>query len=443
MDLTQITQLLLQRIGLDHGTIGEKSIELGVQDRMRTLGLSELDGYVERVSNDSCELQALTEELVVPETWFFRGFEQLRYMAEVASKWQFASSPQPLRVLSIPCSTGEEPYSIHMFLRHHGLTREQIQIDAVDISQRALDRAARGQYPNLSFRETHPLCEVLRQRFFEDGATNTVVAEVRDAVRFRRDNLVDPMFLADAGVFDLIFCRNILIYFDQSARQLVLSALQRLLARNGYVFGGHAEPLAMFDNRFKSVGPPGAFAYQRSIDVAANYEQKSDTARMRGESPRILPAQPAFRSAFAQIVSPPASTSTSSLSQPVNVARSASQAAGSHDAAGQSGPMPVLRDLFAKAEAAANSGRLTEASRLCEQHFEKHGPTAPTCCLMGILQQAAGELAAAEKSFQKALYLDPAHRDALWHLSLLAEQRGDQRAVETFKRRLARVTSGD
>ena len=75
------------------------------------------------------------------------------------------------------------------------------------------------------------------------------------------------------------------------------------------------------------------------------------------------------------------------------------------------------------------------------QHLEQHGPTASAMCLMGVIQQATGELTDAEKSFQKAVYLDPAHKDSLWHLKLLAEKRGDQRAVETLNRRLARTTS--
>ncbi|TXT18784.1 MAG: chemotaxis protein methyltransferase WspC [Planctomycetota bacterium] len=99
------------------------------------------------------------------------------------------------------------------------------------------------------------------------------------------------------------------------------------------------------------------------------------------------------------------------------------------------------RDLLSDAEQAADSGRLSDARSMCQQHLWQHGPTASGFCLMGVIHQAAGELSDAEKSFQKALYLDPAHKDSLWHLTLLAEQRGDQLAVETLRRRLARVVS--
>ncbi len=413
MDLTPITQLLQQQIGLDHDTIGEKSIELGVQARMQSLRFNDVLAYVECVSANPMELQALTEEVIVPETWFFRGLEQLRFMAEVACKLRLESSRLPLRVLSVPCSSGEEPYSIYMFLRHYGLEPSQIRIVAVDISQRSIDRASRGVYSEFSFRETGPLCDLLRQVFFEGESALTIRSEVRDAVQFRLGNLISPALLSDLGEFDLIVCRNVLIYFDQTSRKLALQTLQRLLAPDGYLFGGHAEPLAMFEPRLKSVGPTGAFAYQRSdVATVANLKKPSPLFT-RSPEKRIAPPLPTFKSAFA-----PAAPVVASL---VDVASK--------------------RDLLSDAEQAADSGRLSDARSMCQQHLWQHGPTASGFCLMGVIHQAAGELSDAEKSFQKALYLDPAHKDSLWHLTLLAEQRGDQLAVETLRRRLARVVS--
>lgn len=416
MDVTPVTQLLLQQIGLDHDTIGETSIVLGVQARMQTLRLTNFVDYVDRVSADPKELQSLTEEVIVPETWFFRGLDQLRYMAKVASQWQMASPVLPLRVLSVPCSSGEEPYSIYMMLRHFGLESSQIRIVAVDISQRSIDRAQQGVFTEFSFREREPLCDILRHRFFEGDATLTVRSEVRDAVQFRQGNLISPTLLSETGEFDLIFCRNVLIYFDQRSRKRALQALKRLLAPSGYLFGGHAEPLSMFDPQLKSVGPIGAFAYQRANVAAVTNIKKPSPLFTRNPETKSPPPLPTFKSAFA----PSAPAQTASLI----VANS-----------------KTSRDLLGDAEQAADSGRLSDARSMCQQHLQQHGPTAPAFCLMGVIHQAAGELSDAEKSFQKALYLDPAHKDSLWHLTLLAEQRGDQHAVETLRRRLARVVS--
>ena len=440
MDLANITQLLLQQIGLDHNTIGHLSIELGVRSRMQVLRISDVAAYQARVAIDQAELQALIEELIVPETWFFRGLDQLRYLAEVGSKWQPAYPGQVLRVLSVPCSSGEEPYSIFMFLRHFGLESAQFRILAVDISQRSIDRALKGKYHDMSFRETEPLCDVLRNRFFEQDSAQTVSSEIRAAVQFQQGNLISPTFLADEGLFDIIVCRNVLIYFDQQSRKLALQSLQRLLAPNGYLFGGHAEQLTMLDPQLKSVGPSSAFAYQRKDVATAINAGRPLSLSAPSPTPRIRPAQPAFRSAFAPETS--GQTLASSLRRQDNSARPTASAIPLTEDSRRLTPAArrdVSSDLLATAQRAANSGRLGDARSLCEQHLAQHGPTAPVLCLMGVIQQAAGELSDAEQCFQKAVYLDPAHKDSLWHLKLLAERRGDRLAAENFNRRLSRA----
>lgn len=442
MDLTNIIQLLLQQIGLDHSTIGEKSIELGVRARMQALRLTDIAAYLARVTIDRAEMQLLIEELIVPETWFFRGLDQLRYLAEVGSKWQPAYPGQALRVLSVPCSSGEEPYSIYMFLRHFGLEPAQIRILAVDISQRSIDRAMKGVYPDMSFRETEPICDVLRHRFFVRDSAQMVTPEIRAAVQFQQGNLISPTFLADGGLFDIIVCRNVLIYFDQQSRKLALQALQRLLAPNGYLFGGHAEQLAMLDPRLKSVGPSSAFAYQRTDFATVTNAGRPQSPFAQSPTPRSRPAQPAFRSAFAPEVSGQAlAAGPEWQTNSKTPEASAIPLKGTTGGVTPSARQEVLPDFLATAEQAANAGRLNDARTLCVQHLAQHGPTAPALCLMGVIQQAAGELSDAEQCFQKAVYLDPAHKDSLWHLKLLAERRGDRLAAENFNRRLARATS--
>jgi len=358
-------------------------------------------------------------------------------------------------VLSIPCCTGEEPYSIFMFLRHAGLLADQIRIVAVDISRRLIEKAQRGEYHNLSFREQQPLCDVLRCRFFERASPHRVTAEVREAVTFRVDNLVSPTFLSDSGQFDVIFCRNVLIYFDGQARAAAMKTLDRLLAPRGLLFGGHAEPLTNFDARYRSVGPAGAFAYQRAEAVAPAHARKppfpfsvsaSSTPNVVAEllrnSDRSRGATPPHCGSAGNV---PPNRLAAGVSSPVGrKSQAVSKSKAVPPTAEPTPPASLVLpagDLLASAEEAANAGRLSDAHALCKQHLHRHGPTAPVFCLMGILLQAAGELAEAEKSFQKAVYLDPAHRDSLWHLTLLAERRGDRPAAEILRRRLSRIAS--
>ena len=145
--LARLEELLGRRIGLLASTIGTRGLELAVDARMRDLSLSDRLAYLGRVLSQPAELDALIEELVVPETWFFRDEEPFRYLVRWAQTvWPELGRPAPIRVLSIPCSTGEEPYSVAMALIDAGFPPGRFQVDAFDLSERALQAARRGVY---------------------------------------------------------------------------------------------------------------------------------------------------------------------------------------------------------------------------------------------------------------------------------------------------------
>src|SRR5262249_47105557 len=135
-------------------------------------------------------------------------------------------------------------------------------IDAVDLSPRLLDLARRGRYPELSFRQ---LDEGLKRRHFTatpDGWE--ISATLREAVHFCQGNLVAPGFLAGEPPFDLVFCRNLFIYLAAPARRRARDPLDRLLAPEGLLCMGHAEPLDPAEGRFRATGPAGFFLYRRT-----------------------------------------------------------------------------------------------------------------------------------------------------------------------------------
>jgi chemotaxis protein methyltransferase WspC len=145
--------LLKEMMGLDSATVGSATVERAVRIRMARVGVDRREDYWQQLRSSKAELQELIEAVVVPETWFFRdpaAFTALVRLAVAESR-----PPTPanvLRLLSIPCSTGEEPYSIVMALFDGGFSPEQIQVDAVDISARALFQAKHGVYGSNSFR---------------------------------------------------------------------------------------------------------------------------------------------------------------------------------------------------------------------------------------------------------------------------------------------------
>ena len=150
-------KVLKQAMGLDAVSIGSTTIERAVRVRMADLGLGRREDYWQQLHDSTDELQELIETVVVPETWFFRDREAFGALVRlVTEEWLPAHPAGILRLLSVPCSTGEEPYSIVMALLDGGVSLERFQVDAVDISARALAQARRGVYGMNSFRGAEP-----------------------------------------------------------------------------------------------------------------------------------------------------------------------------------------------------------------------------------------------------------------------------------------------
>lgn len=233
---TIIETLLRQKIGLDASSIGSRTIARSVERRQAICGLPSKSSYLHRLQTSPQELEALIEAVVVPETWFFRDKEPFVCLSQyVKTEWMPNSGV--LRVLSVPCSTGEEPYSIAITLLDSGLTPTQFCIDAVDISKQALFKAKQAIYSRKSFRGG----SLQAGRYFQEIENGCEVRPfVRETVNFMHGNILKPSFLS-ARKYQIIFCRNLLIYLESKARIEALQALDYALAPRGLLFVGSAE----------------------------------------------------------------------------------------------------------------------------------------------------------------------------------------------------------
>ena len=152
MSFVRFEHLLERTMGLSASSIGAPTIERAVRARLRACNLERPDDYWDRIRRSPDELQELVEAVVVPETWFFRDPQAFTAMVHVAREWLSAHPSGTLRLLSLPCSTGEEPYTMAMALIDGGMPVKRFRIDAIDISCHALAKAERGIYGNNSFR---------------------------------------------------------------------------------------------------------------------------------------------------------------------------------------------------------------------------------------------------------------------------------------------------
>ncbi len=406
---TQIETLLKERIGLDAAAIGPTVIARAVEERRLAVGAPDPAAYWNLLHVVPDELQALIEAVVVPETWFFRHREALLALGRFAAQRVFGDGERLLRVLSVPCSTGEEPYSIAMALFDAGLPADRFRVDAVDVSARALERARTGLYGSNAFRGV-PLD--FRDRYFAPSPTGYQLSEkVRAQVRLLQDNLVAPALLAGEAPYHFVFCRNLLIYFDPATQQRAVQTLLRLTLPQGLIFVGPAEASLLTREGLASTGVPLAFAFH------------PEPAR---KEPAAL-AAPAWQPAAAASRTVPVHRAPAPRVRVPMAAAAATPIAASapHD------PLAAISGM-------ADRGELESATAACELYLTQHGSSADGWCLLGVLHDAAGHIADAHAAYRKAVYLDPGHEEALYHLAALLDSEGDASGAHRLRERAQR-----
>jgi chemotaxis protein methyltransferase WspC len=427
-----IETMLTDWIGLDPGSVGANLIPRAVKLRMLELRVADVQDYAALLARSDSERTALIEEVVVPESWFFRDTAPFALLGQHARDgWLADSTRPPIRVLSMPSAAGEEPYSAVITLREAGLSPARFRVDGVDISARKLEQARRGVYSANAFR--NPDGPIIGRYFRTVPGGFELHPEIRDRVRFFRASVLDPALLEGEPRYDVLFCRNLLIYLNEPARARVMATIDRLLAADGLLIIGHADRLGRTQQEpaFTPVGDRATFAYRRAAFASAPARlaalpgpatppkelppppRRAGVPPPQGDSPRPPPSAATGR---------PATTPASAKPNPVS-------------------PPPAAGggSLLERAAILANDGRRQEAISACQESIRREGPTGEAYFLMGMIHSSLGNHARAEESFSRAIYLDPAHDEALLALALCAERRGDAAAAAAFRRRAGRA----
>ena len=229
-------------------------LEKRLSRRIRNHHLSDFRDYYRFVRYDTRaeeELSAIMDVLTVNETYFFREQNQLRaFSEEILEELKVANrDKRTLRIWSAGCSTGEEPYTIAMLMREkNAFSGWDIEIHGSDINQRVLQTARRGVYRKNSFRTTEPY--FLNKYFVEEDSSYRISDAVKKWVNFNYLNLLDPFKSKFLGKMDVVFCRNVLIYFDNASRRRVIENFYDRLVDGGYLLLGHAESLINVSTAF-------------------------------------------------------------------------------------------------------------------------------------------------------------------------------------------------
>ena len=242
-------------------------IDRRLAERIAATGASSFQSYFAMLRSDADhEIEHLVNAFTVNETYFYREDHQLRCMTsdllgDIVRRKRTGDS---IRIWSIPCSSGEEPYSIAIWLMENWseVDRHDIEIVGSDIDTRALTAAAEGMYGE---RALMRLPRHVIDRYFapaEDGQYS-IDPGLRGSVQFTRANLVDAEDMSRSGAFDVVFCRNVLIYFDDASRRVAAENLYDCLHPGGYICLGHSETMSRISPLFRVRRFTDAIVYQR------------------------------------------------------------------------------------------------------------------------------------------------------------------------------------
>lgn len=262
-DFGRLRRLICEQSGINLSSDKKTILELRIKRRLRTLNLNSYSQYCEYLfghHGQKEEIVHLIDVVTTNKTDFFReaGHFELLTQKAIPDVMARNESVRQLLVWSAACSTGEEPYTLAMVLNEYGLAHSgfRFRVLATDISTTVLAKAKLGVY---SSEVVRPVPPDLQRKYFmrsrdPDSKVLRVVPELRQCVEFRRLNFMDADFgLSERA--DVIFCRNVLIYFDRPTQEKILQKLTRHLVPAGYLFVGHAETLHDMDVPVAPVAP--------------------------------------------------------------------------------------------------------------------------------------------------------------------------------------------
>ena len=466
--LERFRALVARRLGLHYEEGKLDFLGEVVRRRMEAVGISRVESYLERLMsspNGSDELRALAEPLTVNETFFFRNADNFRAFSEVVlpERIRARSVEKRLRVLSAGCSSGEEAYSLAIRVREAlpDPSSWDVKILGIDISPAILAKARQARYSEWSLRATS---EEARQRYFRaDGKDFVLAPAIQKMVSFEERNLVneDPLFWPSLAC-DVVFCRNVLMYFTPEHAREVVRRISQALLPSGYFFLGHAETLRGLTQEFHLCHTHDTFYYRRRaadevVAAAATWAGPPGAADAGSEG---LPAVVESTVSWVDVIQR-ASERIARLAD--GGARSApSQSAGETAA----GPVARTWDLALVLEAVrqerfadalqlitalpadahedpdalllravllTNNGRLAESEEACGRLLVLDELNAGAHYVMALCREHAGDVRGAVDHDQTAAYLDPGFSMPRLHLGIMAKRSGD---VATAQREL-------
>jgi chemotaxis protein methyltransferase CheR len=266
-EFRKLCEYLYRRTGMVFTEARRYYVERRIWERMAATGSVSFANYFAYLRADARdEIQQFVNAFTVNETYFYREDHQLKCLANdlLKERVKIKREGEAIRIWSAACSTGEEPYSVAMWLLEEwpSVDEHEIAIVGSDIDTRALELARRGVFGRRSLMRLAP--ELIRKYFDVLPADQwQIISQLRDSVSFSCVNIVAREQTHPQGAFDVIFCRNVLIYFDDASRRVAAENLYENLLPGGFICLGHTESMSRVSPLFEVRKFPDAIVYQR------------------------------------------------------------------------------------------------------------------------------------------------------------------------------------
>ncbi|MFI4940818.1 MAG: CheR family methyltransferase [Burkholderiales bacterium] len=397
------------------------------------------------------EVGSLARELTVTETYFLRNFDQFNAYTGIALPNRAAAvgNGQSIQVLSAGCASGEEPYSLAIAAREYFPSlADNIVITALDVNPAMLQKAMRAHYTNWSLRECP---DELKARWFKsDGDVFILDDAIRRMVKFEARNLThDAADFWRPARFDIVFCRNVLMYFSGEQMQAAVNRIAYAMAPGGYLFLGHAETLRGISNDFHLCHSNETFYYRRKEQLASSttiglqarphWQPSWQAAPLNSDIGWIAAIQEASDRIHALVPKeeggatgplPVATRQTADLHRALEFLHSEQF----NRTLEQIGDLPAEQAndpdvLLLKAVSLSHSGALAEAEAVCRELLLRDELSAGAHYVLALCREGTGDADGALEHDQAAAYLDPEFAMPRFHIGLLARRRGDRQAA--------------
>ena len=405
----QFAAFMSNTIGFDINRIGTNSAIRAAQKALAsfkaltTEALTTESLWNQMIHSAQCR-QLFIESVVVSETWLFREPKVFQHISSTVCH-RLKTQPK-VTILSAPCATGEEACSIALSLYESGHSQTQFRIIGTDISQLAIRQARKGRFSENALRTVD---EARRRRWFSSTPIGwEVAAKVQKTVDFVDLNLLatdaaQKLLQLAVGQFDLICCRNLLIYLTKPARKKLIRSLESLLKPGGELVVGAVEPAILPTSDWEPTGPLTFSRHKRSPTSQIQQKQTRDTGySISSRAQENLGGLTATTSTMGSVKTAVAPT--------------------------------VSRKIIQEVEACANAGDIATAIQLCQQALRSDGTQTDLLYTLAMLHQTMGDFKISQKILEKAVYLEPRHQGALLSLALIAKEQGDTLAERRYRR---------